>query len=180
MSAYLNKNNPKTFLNGVASAKAAGYNCSSYKSFGVIGAKNRKKLDKEILKWLDDNDLSESALKLKGLSLLEAKKTVREKLRGHLDKSNLPEGVTILATTHRYSASGKGEQRIPYDEGETLIGIDVEALEIQARIFPIMCKIRGILVEKHELTGKDGEPIKHEHSDAMSRKALDDAINSDT
>jgi len=75
LSHFLNSNNSSTFLNRVESAKRAGYNCSTDESFRSVGTQNFTKCTDKINQWLEDNGLSENALKLKLLSLLEAKET---------------------------------------------------------------------------------------------------------
>jgi len=72
---YLNEKNPETFLNKTAAAKAAGYCCANEDSFCAMGWQNFKKLQVEIEKWIDENELSNVALKNKLVSLIEAKET---------------------------------------------------------------------------------------------------------
>lgn len=60
---YLDQSNPETFGNASASAKAAGYQCTSAASFENVGAKNFKRLSPHIEKWLDENALSSARLK---------------------------------------------------------------------------------------------------------------------
>jgi len=64
-----------TFLNRKESARAAGYKTKNDESLRVIGHQNFTKLTDKIEKWLDETGLSENALKIKMLSLLEAKET---------------------------------------------------------------------------------------------------------
>lgn len=71
---YLDQGNPDTYLNAAESARAAGYKCAK-ENFKKIGYINRRECEKQITDWLDDAGLSESALKLKLVSLLEAKET---------------------------------------------------------------------------------------------------------
>jgi len=72
---YLNENCSTTYLNKTNSAKAAGYKCNGDDSFRNVGCQNFTKCSDKIEKWLDENGLSENALKLKLLSLIEAKET---------------------------------------------------------------------------------------------------------
>ena len=72
---YLNESNPLTFLNNTEAAKTAGYKAKSEESFRSIGSANFTKLAGEIGKWLDEHGLSENALKLKLIELIEAKET---------------------------------------------------------------------------------------------------------
>ena len=75
LRAYLDSSNPNTFQNGTGSARAAGYKASSDTAFRVIGAENFAKLSKRISVWIDEVGLSPEKLKLKLLSLVEAKET---------------------------------------------------------------------------------------------------------
>ena len=72
---YLDEKNTATFLNATESAKAAKYKAKSNSSFGVIGFENLRKHNTKINQWLDDFGLSDERLKIKLLSLMEAKET---------------------------------------------------------------------------------------------------------
>lgn len=75
LRAYLNDDNPTTFLNKTASAIEAGYNATSQASFRVIGCANFKRKEKEIERWMDDVGMSDNQLKAKLLSLMDARMT---------------------------------------------------------------------------------------------------------
>jgi hypothetical protein len=126
---YLDQSNRETFLNGKASAIAAGYKCKDPKTFETIGSQNARILKDEISQWLDEVGLSKSALRQKLLSLIDAKET----------KFFQKDGIVT-------------EQ------------IDVEALGIQLKALELAMKSKSMLVEKKEVTGKDGGPIEHVHS----------------
>lgn len=73
LKCYLDQEDKTTFLNATAAALKAGY---SEKTAGQIGYQNLKKLQSEIEKWLDEEGLSENALKqhlLAGLDSIETK-----------------------------------------------------------------------------------------------------------
>ncbi|RJX19017.1 MAG: hypothetical protein C4575_09585 [Desulforudis sp.] len=72
---FLNEGCSTTFLNATESAKRAGYLASSDESFRSIGYQNFTKLADKINTWLDEHGLSESALKIKLVSLLNARET---------------------------------------------------------------------------------------------------------
>jgi hypothetical protein len=74
-SHFINNENSKTFLNRMESAKAAGYKGKDDHSFRSIGCENFTKLADKIKMWLDEEGLSENALKLKLINLLNAKET---------------------------------------------------------------------------------------------------------
>lgn len=76
LNFYLNSENPDTFFNASASAKASGYRAKTDDSFRSIGHKNYKRLQDQIEKWIDEEGLSEIKLKLlliEGLQALETK-----------------------------------------------------------------------------------------------------------
>ena len=74
LKAFLDEGNPKTFLNRTESAVAAGYNASSRQSFHCIGSENYRILKTQIEGWLDQVGLSEIAICLKIIKLMNAKK----------------------------------------------------------------------------------------------------------
>jgi len=131
---YLNENCSTTFLNKTESAKAAKYKCNGDDSFRVIGSQNFSKLTDKISKWLDEHGLSENALKIKMLSLMQVKET------------------------KFFSAPIKDENGIVVDI--FVKEIDVEAIETQRKTLDMALKVRGMNAPtKHELTGKDGQAL---------------------
>lgn len=63
LAHYLDRTNPDTFGNACASAKAAGYQCTSQASYENVGSQNFKRLSQQIEQFFDDNDLSPAKLK---------------------------------------------------------------------------------------------------------------------
>lgn len=72
---FLDQDNKDTFLNGTESARAAGYKAATDSTLAGIGSNNFKALKKKIDIWLEEEGLSDTALKMKLLNLLEAKET---------------------------------------------------------------------------------------------------------
>jgi hypothetical protein len=72
---YLNDCCPATFINATESAKAAKYKCKDDKSFCSVGNENLRLLEDKISTWLDECGITENRLKIKLLSLLDAKET---------------------------------------------------------------------------------------------------------
>jgi hypothetical protein len=70
LKAYLNEENPDTFLNATASAIAAGYKAKRRGTFRQIGYLNRIRLERKIAQWLDEAGFSEVQLKTKLLQLM--------------------------------------------------------------------------------------------------------------
>jgi len=168
LKAYLDEGS-HTFLNATASAIAAGYRATSRHSFGQIGYRNRNLLATEIESWLDEHGFSDNRLKLKLLNLIEAKQTVFHKLKGVINEKELPQGHRLVV------ASEAGE-----DPGDSLIGIDVVALETQRRALDMAFKIKGTYApDRHEHTGKDGKPIEVDVRGEMNLQALNEAIKKD-
>lgn len=137
---YLNQANPDTFLNAVASAKAAGYKASTPSSFESIGYENLRKLRNEVETWLDDNALSTSALKEKLLSLIEAKQTKFIKIKGAVSAKNLPAGCELITTAGAVFETKDG---MIFGEGESLLAINTDSIETQRRSLDMALKIRG-------------------------------------
>lgn len=72
---FTNESCRDTFLNRKESARHAGYKTNNEDSLRQIGCQNFTKLTDQIEKWLDEAGLSENALKIKLLSLMDAKET---------------------------------------------------------------------------------------------------------
>ena len=72
---FLDKENPITFMNRKEAARAAGYKTANEHSLMSIGCENFRKLADKLSGWLDDAGLSENALKIKLIGLLEAHET---------------------------------------------------------------------------------------------------------
>jgi hypothetical protein len=155
LRAYLDESNPKTFLNKTAAARAAGYRCKNDNGFICIGQQNYLKLQDHIEKWLDEEGLSENRLKMKLLSLVEAKQHYFQKIKGHVKPEDLPPGVVIMSVSHKMSWAGKGEDAEPFDDGDTVVAIPVEALETQRRTLEMAMKVKGMYAP---------EQIKVEHT----------------
>jgi len=160
---YLDDSNPSTFLNKTESARAAGYKTKNDEYLRHIGCQNSTKLAEKINNWLDEAGLSESALKLKLISLLEGKETRFQTLKGKIGQ--LKPGVEIIAETSQEKLNNKGDA---YTETESLIGIEVENLELQRRSLDMAFKVQGsYAAEKHDHTVKG--QVKHTHEQALSR-----------
>ena len=69
---FLDSSNSRTFFNRKEAAKAAGYKTTNEDSLRQIGCQNFTKLTDMIKNWLDEAGLSENALKIKLLNLMEA------------------------------------------------------------------------------------------------------------
>lgn len=130
LALYLDASNDKTYMNGTASAMAAGYKRSSYKGFGVQGSENLRKLAPRIQKWLDEEGLSENRLKLKLASLLEAKETKIKKIKGKLTEDKPGDDDSNVRT-------------IVTSDEESIVGIELPALDIQQRAVDMGLKIHG-------------------------------------
>lgn len=131
---FLNQKSTVTFLSKEQSARAAKYKCCSPESFRNVGSQNYRKCADKISKWLDENGLSENALKIKLLSLMEAKET------------------------KFFSAPTKDEDGNVSDI--FVKEVEIEAIETQRKTLDMALKVKGMHAPtKHELTGKDGKPL---------------------
>lgn len=145
---YLNSSNSLTFLNKTESARAAGYKVSKEMHLRHIGCQNSTILSDKIKEWLDESGLSENALKLKLLSLLEAKETKFQTLRGEIDEESLAPCIKKLAAAAQKKFSQSGDA---YTEVESLLGIEVENKEIQRKTLDMALKVQEIYPsEKHD------------------------------
>lgn len=165
---FTNQSNPVTFLNQTASAKAAGYKCRSDESFASVGSQNFQKLKHELEIWFDENSLSLTSLKMKHTELLECQKTVFQKIKGHIGEQDLGEGIQIVAESHKMASDGKGDDSILYDDGDTLLAINVADPEIQRRALDMAYKVKGTYApvkHKKEHSGPGGGPIETKWTD---------------
>jgi len=173
--AYIDQANPQTFLNKTESARVAGYKSKSEEGLRHMGCQAFTKLSVKIDKWLDESSLSEQALKVKMLSLMEGKQTIFQKVKGAVKQENLPPGWRIVTTGGTVKM---GEDGDVFGDGDTLLACDVEFPELQRRTLDMAIKVRGMYApEKREHTGKDGGPMEVIHSaDPMGLLALKNAI----
>ena len=141
---YLNQDNSETFLNRAQSAKYAKYNANSYAGFCQIGYENYIKLERHISQWIEDYGLSETQLKRKLISLINAKKTVFQKVKGHTNAEDLAPGVIEIAKTNIMAWAGKGEKKEKYDNGETILAIPIEDPEVQRKTLDMALKVKGL------------------------------------
>ena len=138
---YLNQDNPNTFLNGVASVDAAGYKCKP-ENRSSVAYQNYTLLQSKIEKWLDEVGLSEGKLKGKLQSLVGAKKTVFQKIKGAVNPEDLPPGYRLITTTGVTIENDKGEPI--FSDGDSLIEIEVESLGIQTKALDMALKVKGL------------------------------------
>ena len=163
---YIDENNPATFLNKTASAKAAQYKCTSETSFNSVGYQNFRKLQDRISGWLDDNKFSMAALKNKHAELLETKRTIFQKIKGQVDASDLPKNTFVIAEGKKLMGLDGDDDRDVYDDGDTLLAINVADPEIQRKALDMAYKVKGeYAAEKKELTGPGGGPIETKMTD---------------
>lgn len=149
---YTNAQNPVTFLNQTQSAKAAGYKASTDESFASIGSQNFQKLKSQIETWLDENGLSEDALKIKLVGLLEGEETKTVTIKGIIDPDSLPPNAQVIVqgVTTKYTKNGDS-----YDETETIIGINMQNKELQRRSLDMAFKIKGSYAPEKREHGVD-------------------------
>ena len=153
---FTDPTNPHTFLNKTESAIQAGYLAKSRDSFNSIGCENFTLLGDEIDQWLEAHALSLPALKLKHSQLLETHKTVFQKIKGKVNGEDLPEGAVIITKGVKMMNDGD----MAYDDGDTLIAINVADPEVQRKALDMAYKVKGeYAAEKRELGGFGGGPI---------------------
>lgn len=154
---FLDDSCKTTFLNRKESAIKAGYKAKHSHTYAVIGSQNFKRFKEEIEKWLDENGYSANSLKIKLLSLMDARESKFIKVKGAISSKDLPPGVLKIATTGTIEYTEDGKE---FSNGETVLAIDVEAIETQRRSLDMALKVKGLNApEKHEHTGLDGKEI---------------------
>lgn len=171
LKAYLDEGSP-TFLNAAASARRAGYRARKAHTFEQIGYKNRLKYCAKIVEWLDQCGMSETQLKIKLLLLMEARETVFQKLKGAVHQEDLLPGCRIVATSGTVITTKDGDV---YGAGDTLLEIEVVALETQRRSLDMALKMRGFYAaEKVEHSGAVATNLELTDEDrALARNRID-------
>lgn len=86
------------------------------------------------------------------------KKTITTKLKGAVNKKNLPKWCKVITTSGLITYDKKGG--VHYGDGETLLAMDVDALDIQQNARRDAQKGLGLTVDKLEVAGPDGGPIE--------------------
>jgi len=170
LNAYLNRDNPDTFLNNTNSAIAAKYKANGFDSFSSIGYQNFKKLQPLIDQWMDDEGLSEAALKRKHVSLISAQEVKHIKIKGAVTQEELPPGCRVIAVSGVvHDEKGEdGESSELFGTGETIIEISGDALAIQAKVLDMGYRIKGsYAAENLNITGLEG--LAKRLSDAHNR-----------
>lgn len=128
LRAYLDESCSTTFLNKTGSARRAGYKCKTEDCLRHLGCRNFIKVSDRINQWFDAAGLSENALKIKLLSLLNAKET------------------------KFFSSPIKDKNGVVTDI--FVKEIDVEAIETQRKTLDMAIKVRGMYAaEKYDHTG---------------------------
>ena len=117
---FTDENNLLTFLNKTASAKAAGYKCTTDESFRNVGLQNFTKLDEQISKWTDEVGLSESRLKLKLTDLTEAKETKFFQKDGKVTDQRDVEALGIQIKAVELAGRWKGMDKVAEGTGMTI------------------------------------------------------------
>jgi len=159
---YLDESCSTTFMNKTQAARKAGYKDIRPNAMSEIGCQNATKLKEEINSWLDEYGLTEERLKLKLISLVEAKETKFLKIKGYIGDDDLPDGAKAFGTSGLV-VKGKdddGEDVEKYSAGETIIGIDIEAIETQRKTLDMALKVKGMnapIVYDHNVKLKDME-----------------------
>jgi phage terminase small subunit len=128
LRAYLDESCSTTFLNKTESARRAGYKCKTEDCLRHLGCRNFIKVSDRINQWFDEAGLSENALKIKLLSLLNAKETKFFSVPIK-DKNGVVTDIFVKE-------------------------VDVEALETQRRALDMALKVRGMYAaKKYDHTG---------------------------
>lgn len=92
-SLYTDPSNPTTYLNATQSALVA-YDTTSSNSARQIGHDNKRRLKPHFKKWLDEEGLSEEALKAKLIELMNAKKFHFSSHKGKIVETRVVEDNT--------------------------------------------------------------------------------------
>jgi hypothetical protein len=130
---FLNDHNPSTFLNKTESAAQANYKNTSRQYLSEIGSRNASFYKAEIAKWLDDFGMSDDTLKIKLLSLIEAKETKFFQKDGKVTDSRDVESLEVQRRSLDMALKVKG---LYAPEKKELTGKDGGPIETKMTDFP--------------------------------------------
>lgn len=149
---YLDEENKTTFMNSSQAALAAGYG-----QYNNARSANKHRFKPLIQKWMDDYGLSELHLKAKIKNLIGAKETKILKIKGAVNRKELPPHIKILGTSGVIEEDRDGEF---YGSGETVLAVEMESLGIQTKNVETACKLYGLNApEKKIISGDPDNPI---------------------
>ncbi len=169
-----------TFLNRTESARRAGYKTKNEDSLAQIGCQNFRKLNDKIEKWLNEAGLSENALRLKMLSLLEADETKLITIKGEIDEETLPPGTSLLSSSKQKKLNASGEE---YTEINNIIAVAMAAKETQRRTLEMAMKVKGMFQKDNEqkkpnVDVKTENKLERSESEKEQLSRLVDAVES--
>ncbi len=147
--------------NCTEAARRAKYKAKDDRSFSAIGLENLEKLRIHIQKFLDEVGLSDEAIKLKISQGMIAKKVIIRKIKGAVNPNDLPPGYRLITTTGKLSFGENGEEF--FSDGDSLIEIELEALEIQHRYVSLGAEVQGL--KETELSKRVTELERHIQSE---------------
>lgn len=99
---------------------------------------------------------------------LTKKKTITVKLKGAVNDKDLPKWCKVIAITGLTTYDKEGEAC--HGDGETLLAIDVEALDIQQKARQDAQRNLGLTKDKLEVAGPDGGPIEVVNVDTLTEE----------
>jgi len=177
---FTNEGCSTTFLNRMESARSAGYKDKNEDSLRNIGYQNFIKLSDKIEKWLNDAGLSENALRLKMLSLLEADEAKLITINGEIDEESLPPGTSLVSSSKQIKLNASGKE---YTEINNIISVTVANKEIQRRTLDMAMKVKGMYKKDNEqkktkVDVKTENKLERSESEKEQLARLVDAVES--
>ncbi|MHC4302390.1 MAG: hypothetical protein ACYS7Y_34460 [Planctomycetota bacterium] len=148
LRAFLDAGNIETFMRPYCAAVAAGVRQDHA---GYL----MQALEPRIQWFLHEIGLSESALKSKVVELMNARETKVVPMKGFVEEWETQPNTKILARSTQKDKDG-------VEQHTTIMGLDMEAKELQRRALDMALKLRELYpAERREITGKGGGPIEH-------------------
>jgi hypothetical protein len=152
---------------------------------GGAGPRFRSRLSEHINNWLEEDGLSEVRLKERLYKLLDVQSTKFQKIKGQIDKSQLPKGAVVVTTGYSLKTpekrDGDGNIICPasYDV-ENIVAITVDAPELQIKILEDLVKMKGMNApERIEIGGLDDVVAKLTEARERRRQYRDEPIEAD-
>jgi hypothetical protein len=143
---FLNQDNPDTFFNKGAAAKAAGYKTENYDSLAQIGCHNYKKCLPKIKKWLDEEGLSEVKLKSQLSKLITAKETRLQSIKGDIVEIDPSVKILVKGAQGKYTQQGDH-----FIEIENIVCVELDDNRTQIKAIDLGLKAQDLYPsEKYE------------------------------
>jgi len=160
LQAYLNSENPATYLNKTESASVAGYE-GDRQQLSEQGCRVSRFVKDRIQIWLDEVGLSDETLRSKLAKGLDVEQTEVITVRGDIDESELPDGVRIVAKGKQERQGKEGT----HTEQVTVLAMNMAAIEVRRKFLEMAMRTKGMFNDD-----KSTRPVINVNLDSRIKK----------